>query len=183
MSPFRILVADDHELTRKAVRALLEAEANQQVIGEAATGLETIGQVASLDPDLVILDLAMPELNGLEVAARLRQTHPETRMILLTANATPALERQALAIGIYRCISKGSAPRELTEAVTSLRGNRGHIESLLVPRLAESENNAAIISAPQAKTQSAPEALTPIAESAPVAMSLDSAGEPNDKLQ
>lgn len=182
MSPFRILVADDHELTRKAVRALLEAEANQQVIGEAATGLETLGQVASLDPDLVILDLAMPELDGLEVAARLRQTHPETRMILLTANATPALERQALAIGIYRCISKGSAPRELTEAVTSLRGNRGHIESLLVPR-PESGNNETVISAPQAKTQSAPKALPPIAESAPVAMSLDGAGEPDHKLQ
>lgn len=178
MSQFRILVADDHELTRKAVRALLEAEANQQVIGEAANGLETIGQVASLDPDLVILDLVMPELDGLKVAARLRQTHPQTQMILLTANATPALERQALAIGIYRCISKASAPRELTEAVTSLRVDRSHIESPPAPRPPESENKEAVISGPQAKTQSAqvaPEA-PPIAEKAPVATSLDGAG-------
>ena len=123
MSLFRIVVADDHELMRKAVRALLEGESTQQVVGEAATGLETIAQVATLRPDLVILDLAMPELDGLEVAARVRQLYPKTAMILLTASLTPALERQALAIGIQRCVSKSAAPQNLTNAVRELRSD------------------------------------------------------------
>ena len=159
MSPFRILVADDHELMRKAVRALLEWQAEQQVIGEASTGAEAIGQVASLEPDLLILDLAMPELDGLEVAVRLQQSHPQTRMILLTGNATPALERQALSVGICRCISKSSPPRELIEAVTSLRSDhQGRISALHPPRASHARNHA---TATQAKKQSAQTAQGP----------------------
>jgi DNA-binding NarL/FixJ family response regulator len=184
MSPFRILVADDHELMRKAVRALLEGEASQQVIGEAATGAETIGQVASLEPDLVILDLAMPELDGLQVAVRLRQTHPQTQMILLTGNATPALERQALAIGISRCISKTSPPRELIEAVSSLRSNhQGRIGGLLPPSAASEARTGAPASAlSKRESDQSPVArgTSPVADNF-VGMSLDGSDDPKEQ--
>lgn len=139
MASFRILVADDHELMRKAVRALLEGDPGQQVIGEAATGLETITQVGFLNPDLLILDLVMPELDGLEVAARLRRTHPQTQIILLTATATPAVESEAMAVGIYRCVSKSNAPKVLMAAVDELR-NRRPVSPLLLPARVASED-------------------------------------------
>jgi DNA-binding NarL/FixJ family response regulator len=156
MVPLRILVADDHELMRKAVQALLGGDAGLQVIGEAATGLETIAQVAALRPDLVILDLAMPELDGLEVAARLRQTHPETKIILLTANATPALERQALAAGIVCCLSKSAPPQDLLAAVAASRHQEDRLSFLPMPNPSEpkSEGSSSVAAGPQVDARS-----------------------------
>ena len=134
MEPLRILVADDHALMRKSVRALLEGDPGLRVIGEAATGLETIAQVALTRPDLVILDLHMPGLEGIEVATQIRQTHPETRIIVFTADLTPGVERQAQAAGIHRCVSKSGPPQELAAAVAALLNHWDHAAALLLPQ-------------------------------------------------
>ena len=82
MSELRILIADDHELMRRGVRSLLEAEAGWKVVGEAADGQELVEKTEKLRPDVVVLDISMPRLNGLEAAHRIKKILPEVKILM-----------------------------------------------------------------------------------------------------
>ena len=84
MSALRILIADDHDVTRRGVRALFENHPGWEVCGEAADGREAIACAAQLKPDLVLLDIAMPNLNGIEATRQILRAAPETRVLILT---------------------------------------------------------------------------------------------------
>lgn len=130
--PLRILVADDHALVRRGVRALLESQANWQVCGEAATGREAVEQVKRLDPDIVLLDLSMPELNGLDATRRILRDSPRTQVLVLTMHHSEELAHQVMQAGARGYVLKSDADRELIAAVESLQRRR----VFLTPNLA-----------------------------------------------
>lgn len=123
MRPIRILLADDHTLVRAGLRKLLESIPDVEVVGEADDGLALLTLAAQLQPNLVLTDIAMPGLNGLEATARLVKAQPETRVIILSMHQNEEYVRQALRQGAAGYLLKDAAPAELGLALKAvLRG-------------------------------------------------------------
>jgi CheY-like chemotaxis protein len=99
MKKLRILLADDHEIVREGLRLLIDAQPDMQVVGEAAHGKQVLALVADLNPDLVVMDLSMPELNGLRTTELLRAKHPKVKVVALTAYEDEAYLRQLVKVG------------------------------------------------------------------------------------
>jgi DNA-binding NarL/FixJ family response regulator len=116
----RILVADDHEMVRRGLRAVLEAHPGWEVCGEAANGLEAVAQAHALKPDIVILDFAMPKLNGLGAARQIRQELPQVKILILTMHESETLIRSLARAGVRGCVLKSDAGRVLVFAVEQL---------------------------------------------------------------
>lgn len=113
----RILLADDHAVLRAGLRLLLNSQAELEVVGEAASGLEVIALAESLQPDLILLDLSMPSLGGLDALRVLRQIAPRSRILILTMHDDPQYLRQALKNGADGYVLKRAADVELLYAV------------------------------------------------------------------
>jgi DNA-binding NarL/FixJ family response regulator len=124
VSVLRILLADDHEIVRRGLKDLLEAEAGWQIVGEATTGREAVAKAKLLKPDVVILDLRMPGLNGLEATRQILQSIPGTEILILTVNDSEQLARTVLEAGARGFLLKSDAGRDLVTAVESLRNHR-----------------------------------------------------------
>ena len=122
----RILIADDHAVTRRGIRALLEEETDLHVCGEAANGLDAVSEVDRLHPDLIILDLSMPGAGGLAVAHRLQITGSNTRVLIFTTHAYPGLERAIQDVGGNGYVLKQNASEELICAVREILGGATH---------------------------------------------------------
>jgi two-component system nitrate/nitrite response regulator NarL len=108
-----VLIVDDAESVRIAVRALFEAEPEFKVVGEAVNGLDAIAKAEELSPDLIVLDLSMPIMNGLEAAESLKSTSPSTPIYILTAHGGPEVDRAARAAGVDAVFSKGTDMDEM----------------------------------------------------------------------
>ena len=115
-----ILLADDHNLVRAGIRSLLEDMPGVQVVGEADNGLDAIAQVAALQPDILLVDIAMPGLNGLEAAARIAKESPEVRIIILSMHSSEEYVMQALRAGVAGYLLKDSAAVELGLALAAV---------------------------------------------------------------
>ena len=115
--PIRILLADDHGVLRAGLRVLLNAEPGLQVVGEAASGHETLRVAGELRPDMVLLDLSLPDLSGIEVTRRLKASLPETRVLILTLHEDERLLREAMQVGAAGYIIKRAMETELINAV------------------------------------------------------------------
>ena len=123
MTPARVVLADDHTLVRAGLRKLLESLPEVTVVGEADDGLALLAMVQELQPELALLDIAMPGLNGLETAARLSRTAPGLRVLMLSMHQNEEYVRQALRNGAAGYMLKDAAPMELALAVRAvLRG-------------------------------------------------------------
>jgi len=121
--PLRIVLADDHALVRAGLRKLLESLPDIEVVGEAEDGRAALALVASHKPDLVLMDIAMPGLNGIEAAARLSREHPQVRALILSMHQNEDYVRQALRAGAAGYLLKDAAPVELELAIKAvLRG-------------------------------------------------------------
>jgi len=120
VKPVRILVADDHEVVRRGLRAILETREGWEVTGEAATGREAVEQAKQLKPDVVVLDLVMPEMNGLEATRRILKAVPTAEVLILTMHEPEHLMREVLAAGARGYLLKSDAGRELVAAVDAL---------------------------------------------------------------
>lgn len=120
----RILLADDHDVVRRGLRGLLESQADWQVCAEARTGREAIALAEQLHPDIAILDLAMPELNGLEATRYICKELPTTEVLVFTMHHTEQLMREALLAGARGYLLKSDAAERLITAVTSLTTHR-----------------------------------------------------------
>ena len=101
MSPVRIVIADDHEVVRKGLRALLESEPGLEVVGEASNGREAVERAIASKADVVVLDVGMPELNGLEATRRIVKASPRTEVLILTVYETEEVIREVLRAGGY----------------------------------------------------------------------------------
>lgn len=129
----RILIVDDYEVVRRGIRTLLETEPGWEVCGEASTGPMAVEAAFRLKPDLVVLDLSLPELHGLEVARRILQRHPDTEILVLTMHASEELIRQVLRAGAHGYVLKSDAGEQLVTAVRSLQ----HRKPFLTTRVTE----------------------------------------------
>ena len=127
MSSIRVLLADDHVIVREGLRALLDAQPEIEVVGEAGNGREAVRQVKKLKPDVVILDVAMPELNGIEATAQIHALRSETRVIILSMYSTREHIYRALKAGARGYLLKESAAQEVLEAVREVAAGRQYL--------------------------------------------------------
>jgi len=124
MKRFRILIADDHMLVRRGLADLLGAERDFTVVGEAANGKEACEQAERLRPDLVIMDLSMPIMNGAEATQAIRQRSTETRVLVLTTFGTSVDVNRAMAAGATGALVKDTDETELIEAIRAVLGGK-----------------------------------------------------------
>jgi len=117
-SVIRILVADDFEAWRVQVRHLLQAESEWQIVAEAADGLEAIRKALELHPDIALLDLSMPHVNGLEAGETILKALPEVKIIFLTMNNDKEVRAAALSMGAKGYVLKANASRELVPTIS-----------------------------------------------------------------
>lgn len=127
MNKIRVLLADDHRLFRAGVRALLQSVPEFEVIGEASDGHEALALVASQCPHVLVTDISMPGMNGLEVAGRVAERFPDVRVILLTMHATEQYVGQALIAGAAGYLLKDSAPAELETAIRAVARGESYL--------------------------------------------------------
>lgn len=109
----RLIVADDADAIRMLLRTILELEPDFELVGEACDGLEAIELVQRHEVDLLLVDLSMPVLDGLETIQRLRASHPQLRVVVYTGHASPQIEARAKALGASDVVLKGTLPDEL----------------------------------------------------------------------
>ncbi|HEX4629379.1 MAG TPA: response regulator transcription factor [Chthoniobacterales bacterium] len=119
-SPLRILIADDHDVMRQGTQAVIQRELGWEVCGLATNGREAVAKASELKPDIVILDMTMPQLNGLDAAIQIKRILPDTEILMFTAHDSDELIRQAFDAGIKSFIGKTEAHQFLIEAVEAL---------------------------------------------------------------
>jgi DNA-binding NarL/FixJ family response regulator len=117
----RLLIADDHEIFRAGLRALLEVQAGWQVVAEAANGREAVTKTAETRPDVVLLDIGMPVLNGLEAASQIIQSGSRAKIVMLTVHDSDAMIRKVLAVGARGYVFKTDAARDLVSAIKDVQ--------------------------------------------------------------
>jgi len=126
MNPVRILVADDHAIIRRGLRALLAHDPEFEIVGEACDGIEAVELAERVRPDVAILDVSMPHLNGLEAARRILSTLPGTHIVLLTVHADETYLLGALKAGARGYVLKNSAEVEVVEAVRAVTRGKAY---------------------------------------------------------
>ena len=129
MNPLRIIVVDDHAVVRRGVRALLESQPGWEVAGEAVTGREAVDLAKRLCPDIVVMDLSLPELNGLDAARQILKDSPRTEVLVLTMHHSEELVRNVLQAGARGYVLKSDADASLIAAVESLRVHKPFLTS------------------------------------------------------
>jgi len=116
----RVLLAEDHALVRQGFRRMLEDDPRIEVVGEASTGITAIDQCAKLKPDVVVMDLSMPELGGVEATAEILKASPDTKVLILSMYSNPAYVRKAFEVGAKGYILKDAIEVDLAQAVITL---------------------------------------------------------------
>ena len=137
MSTVRILLADDHELVRKGLRLLLERQPHLEVVGEAADGREAVQLAGELAPDLVIMDIAMPQLNGLDATAQITRHNARTAVIILSMHSDESYLTRALNAGAKGYLLKDSAEADLLRAVETVAQGRPFFSPAITATLLE----------------------------------------------
>jgi DNA-binding NarL/FixJ family response regulator len=138
--PIRVVLADDHALVREGTAELLERAGGMRVVGQAADGVEAVELVQALRPDVLLLDLALPRLDGLEVARRTRATSPSTVVVALTAHDEQAYVLAMLEAGATGYLSKASRGQEVVQAVRAAAAG----ETVFSPTIASSVTQRAL---------------------------------------
>lgn len=133
MSGLRILIADDHEVARGGIRSLLEGHEGWEVCGEARDGREAVELAGQLQPDILLLDIGMPNLNGLDAARQILAAMPEARILILTIHDSEFVVREVLAAGARGFVLKSDAGRDLVAAVEALQNRR----SFFTPKISQ----------------------------------------------
>ncbi|MBL8096117.1 MAG: response regulator transcription factor [Anaerolineales bacterium] len=130
--PLRIILVDDHQILRDGIRALLEGEPGVSVVGECGSGAEALALCAKEPPDLVVLDLSLPDMSGLDVLRQLQETQPGIRVVVLSMHTQREFVLQAIAGGCAAYVPKATAHTSLVEAIQAVR----HGERFLHPKVA-----------------------------------------------
>jgi DNA-binding NarL/FixJ family response regulator len=128
MNPVRILIADDHEVVRFGVRAVIERVEGWSVCGEASTGSAAVAQAIALRPDVVVLDISMPELNGLEATRRILR-HIQTSILVLTMHDSDEVLADVLNAGARGCLLKSDSNRTLVQAIGAILRNKPFVSA------------------------------------------------------
>jgi two-component system response regulator NreC len=131
MNKIRVILADDHRILREGIRALIEDQDDMVVVGESEDGMATVKMVAELEPDVVVMDIAMPLLNGLEATRQIHRDFPQVKVLILTMHDNEEYIRQVLAAGALGYVLKDAAARDLLGAIRTV--NQG--EAILSPAI------------------------------------------------
>jgi DNA-binding NarL/FixJ family response regulator len=131
----RIVLAEDHKTVREGIKLLVNAQPDMQVIGEAGDGDEAIRTVTEMRPDMVIMDISMPGLNGLKATKKLRQICPEVKILTLTRHTDDGYLQQILGAGANGYVLKQSAPTELINAIRHVCGGNAYLDPALTQRV------------------------------------------------
>lgn len=135
----RVLIADDHALVREGIRYVLDQDPDITVVAEASNGREAIDLAQQHTPDVVVLDINMPQLSGLEAAAQLRELAPDLRLLLLSMHDQAEYVREGLRIGTHGYILKDSAGKDLREAIRTVFAGEMFLSPAIAARLEEFE--------------------------------------------
>jgi len=135
-----ILIADDHAIVRKGLRALITEEPSLNLVGEATGGLETLDLVEKFRPDILLLDLSMPDMDGISVVKKVKQKFPDLRVLFLTIHEDEALLREALKFGASGYILKKAAESELISAIRTVMRGDLYIDTSLLRVFIEDES-------------------------------------------
>jgi DNA-binding NarL/FixJ family response regulator len=136
MTPTRVLLADDHTLVRAGLRSLLERMEQIEIVGEASTGLEALHLIGQVKPHIAMLDIAMREMNGVEVTSRVVQTYPEVKVLILSMHASEIYVRRALTAGARGYLPKDVSPVELGRAIEAVRAGEFYLSASLSSQVA-----------------------------------------------
>jgi len=134
MKKLRILLADDHRIIRDGLRLLIDGQPNMRVVGEAANGKEALRQARELKPDVVVMDLSMPEMNGLQATERLKAEHSEAKIIALTAHEDEGYLSQLCRAGASGYVLKRSAGDDLIQAIAAVARGDVYFEPTLASK-------------------------------------------------
>jgi DNA-binding NarL/FixJ family response regulator len=137
MCPVRLLIADDHEVVRRGLRALLQEQSGWQVVAEATNGSDAVAKADEFLPDVAILDITMPSLNGLDAAKRISKLRHDTKILILTMHESDRLIQSALDAGASGYLNKTDAGRNLVMAVKALLSNRTFFTPNVAQRLTD----------------------------------------------
>ncbi|MBI4905713.1 MAG: response regulator transcription factor [Acidobacteria bacterium] len=133
----KILVADDHGIVRQGLRSLLERQQDMEVAGEAGDGREAVRMAEELDPQIIVMDIAMPQLNGIDAAEQVLRTSPQTKIILLSMYADEEFLTRALTVGVKGYLLKDSAELDLVRAVRAVAAGKSFFSPAIAQTLAE----------------------------------------------
>jgi DNA-binding NarL/FixJ family response regulator len=133
--PFRVVVADDHTLVRQSVSKAVRSEPGVEVVGEAADGPSALQAVDRCDPDLLVLDIAMPGADGLAIAEQLRRERPALRILFLSMHDDDASLQRAVGLGANGFVSKSASIEELLEAIRAVRDGGSYLSSNVASRV------------------------------------------------
>jgi DNA-binding NarL/FixJ family response regulator len=143
--PITIVLADDHAVVREGLRALLETRPDLSVVGDAANGLDAIEAAQRLQPSVVIMDISMPEMNGIDAAAEIRRTCPAVQVVILSVHATSEHVFRAMRGGAMGYVLKESAGQEVVDAVRAVNAGRRYlsprIADVMVPDVSETNRD------------------------------------------
>ena len=138
MNKLTIFLADDHAVIREGLKALINAESDMEVVGEADNGRTAWLEVKTLRPDVVVMDISMPELNGAKATERLRQDCPQTRVLALTVHNDPGYLQQLLKAGASGYVLKRAATHELIHAIRKVAAGGSYLDQTLASKVVSS---------------------------------------------
>jgi two-component system, NarL family, response regulator LiaR len=139
-SPIRIFIAEDHAIVRKGVRTLLSLEKDLEVVGEAANGREAVEQVALLHPDVILMDLVMPEMDGIQAIHQIKAHQPDARVLVLTSFATDEKIFPAIKAGALGYLLKDSDPAQLAQAIRQVNAGEYSLHPLIARKVLQELN-------------------------------------------
>jgi DNA-binding NarL/FixJ family response regulator len=132
MRTIRVLVVDDFEPMRQAVRATLQKRHNLQIAGEASDGLEAVQKAVELKPDLVLMDISLPSINGIEAARQIRELVPEARIVFFSQESSAEVVQEALSHGASAYVVKVNAGTELVSAIDAVISGQQFVSQILL---------------------------------------------------
>ena len=130
MKHLRILVADDHDIVRRGIKSLIESRPGWQVCDEARSGREAVAKAEERKPDIVVLDISMPELNGLEAARKIRKLSPDSEILILSVHYSDQLIKDILDVGVRGFVVKSDSDRDLIIALETLANHKPFFTSM-----------------------------------------------------
>lgn len=131
MSEIRVLIAEDHKTVREGLKMIIAAEADMKVVGEAGDGREAVRLAQQLQPDVIVMDISMPELNGLKASAELKEIIPDVKILTLTRHTDKAYLQELLQVGVSGYVLKQSEPEELLRALRAVAGGGSYLDPVV----------------------------------------------------
>jgi DNA-binding NarL/FixJ family response regulator len=135
MATYRIVLADDHFLIRQGLRSILAGKEDLEIAGEAGDGLEALLLLDRLRPDLVLLDISMPHLQGIDTARQIKMKYPEMKILILTMHREREYIYEAISAGVEGYLLKEDAQKDLFTAIERIRSGKGYISPILIADL------------------------------------------------